>query len=161
MPSFKAPGVFIREANALPPSIVGVETAVPVFIGYTQQAEQQGRSLRLQPIRIASMHDYSELFGGPFRHPCKLTELLDDKDKRHSEVTLGGRFYRLGNRTLDMVRRRLETLMRLPFDRPATMGLSPKSGRDQPRPASPGAISARGASEYSKCFDPNRARRLP
>ncbi len=89
------PGVYIREVNPFAPSIVAVETAVPAFIGYTQKAEQSGRSARLQPIRISSMVEYFEIFGGPFRHPFNLTELTGDKDKLKGEVTLGGKSYQL------------------------------------------------------------------
>ena len=42
---YKTPGVYIEEIDAFPPSIVGVETAVPVFIGYTAKAERKGRSV--------------------------------------------------------------------------------------------------------------------
>jgi len=59
---------------------------MPVFIGHTRKADQHERSLRLQSIRIGSMVEYSEIFGGPFRHPFKLTELIDDKDKLQSEA---------------------------------------------------------------------------
>ena len=31
----KTPGVYISEPDSFPPAIVGVETAVPAFIGYT------------------------------------------------------------------------------------------------------------------------------
>jgi phage tail sheath protein FI len=60
---YKTPGVYIEELDAFPPSIVGVETAVPVFIGYTQKAEQKGRPLKLRPVRITSMADYRPIFG--------------------------------------------------------------------------------------------------
>src|SRR4051812_19372773 len=62
----KTPGVYIEEIDAFPPSIVGVETAVPVFIGYTEKAEKNGRNLKLQPARIGSMVEYSAIFGGSF-----------------------------------------------------------------------------------------------
>lgn len=62
----KTPGVYIEEIDAFPPSVVGVETAVPVFIGYTEKAEKNGRKLKLQPVRIGSMVEYSALFGGSF-----------------------------------------------------------------------------------------------
>ncbi|MEA2880302.1 MAG: uncharacterized protein QOF14_5498 [Hyphomicrobiales bacterium] len=71
---YKTPGVYIEELDAFPPSIVGVETAVPVFIGYTERAERNGRSVDLQPIRIASMADYAAVFGGAFEPKFKLTD---------------------------------------------------------------------------------------
>ena len=39
------PGVYIEEKNAFPSSITAVATAVPVFIGYTQKAVRNGKSL--------------------------------------------------------------------------------------------------------------------
>lgn len=56
-----------KELNAFPPSIVGVQTAVPAFIGYTEKAEISGRSVFLQPIEFGSMTDFEEVFGGRFK----------------------------------------------------------------------------------------------
>jgi phage tail sheath protein FI len=63
---YKTPGVYVEDLDAFPPSIVGVETAVPAFIGYTETAEQDGRSMRLRPVRISSTVDYAAIFGGAF-----------------------------------------------------------------------------------------------
>ena len=63
---YKTPGVYVEEIDAFPPSIVGVDTAVPVFIGYTAKAEKNGRNLMLQPVRIGSMVEYAAIFGGAF-----------------------------------------------------------------------------------------------
>ncbi|MEW6642416.1 MAG: phage tail sheath C-terminal domain-containing protein [Pseudomonadota bacterium] len=60
---YKTPGVYVQELDAFPPSIVGVETAVPVFIGYTKMAEKAGRPMKLRPIRISSMVEYVAVFG--------------------------------------------------------------------------------------------------
>jgi phage tail sheath protein FI len=61
------PGVYIEEKNAFPGSVVAVDTAVPVFIGYTQQAERNGKSLVGIPTRITSFAEYSLYFGGAFK----------------------------------------------------------------------------------------------
>jgi phage tail sheath protein FI len=63
---YKTPGVYVEELDAFPPSIVGVETAVPAFIGYTEKAEQSGRSVLKRAVRISSMVDYVAIFGGAF-----------------------------------------------------------------------------------------------
>ncbi len=43
MPStYKTPGVYIEEISKFPPSVAEVETAIPAFIGYTQQAKVRG-----------------------------------------------------------------------------------------------------------------------
>ena len=36
--SYKTPGVYIEEISKFPPSVAEVETAIPVFIGYTEKA---------------------------------------------------------------------------------------------------------------------------
>lgn len=58
------PGVYVEEKNAFPGSAVAVETAVPVFIGYTEKAEWSGKSLIRKPTRITSFAEYVENFGG-------------------------------------------------------------------------------------------------
>jgi hypothetical protein len=62
----KTPGVFISERPAHPPSIVGVETGVPVFIGYTQIARLDGRPAFFELVRIASLVEYEAAFGGRY-----------------------------------------------------------------------------------------------
>ena len=65
--NYKTPGVFIEEISTFPPSVVPVETAIPVFIGYTEQAiDQAGNSLLNRPQRIDSLLEYKELYGGGF-----------------------------------------------------------------------------------------------
>jgi len=59
----KTPGVYISEPNSFPPAIVGVETAVPAFIGYTAIASDRGKSLVGVPTRINSMAEYAAKFG--------------------------------------------------------------------------------------------------
>lgn len=61
------PGVYIEEKNAFPGSAVAVETAVPVFIGYTEKAERNGKSLVHQSVRVTSFAEYVELFGAGFK----------------------------------------------------------------------------------------------
>lgn len=60
------PGVYITEYNAFPQSVVGVQTAVPAFIGYTEYALVDGKDVTLQPIFLTSMADYIQVFGGEF-----------------------------------------------------------------------------------------------
>lgn len=59
---FKTPGVYIKEIPTFPPSIAEVETAIPAFIGYTEQAVFNGRAIT-EPVRITSLLDYETLFG--------------------------------------------------------------------------------------------------
>ena len=65
--TYKTPGVYIQEPNSFPPSIVGVETAVPCFIGFTQKARSaDGRDLTLTAKRIESMAEFAQFYGGGY-----------------------------------------------------------------------------------------------
>jgi uncharacterized protein len=77
-PTLMTPGVYIEEKNAFPSSAVAVETAVPVFIGYTEKAERSGKSLLHKPTRISSFAEYVELFGSGFNPKFKVTEAPAD-----------------------------------------------------------------------------------
>src|SRR3569832_162397 len=61
---YRTPGVYINETSAFPPSIAGVPTAVPAFIGYTAQATAEGNDVHLLPVPISSLTDYQAIFGG-------------------------------------------------------------------------------------------------
>lgn len=87
----KTPGVFVEETGAFPPSIVGVETALPVFIGYTEKAERNGEPCPLLPIMIASLADYGATFGGAHRHRHTLTEVAPGTS---GAVMIGATWYR-------------------------------------------------------------------
>lgn len=58
MANYKRPGVYVEEISKFPPSVVQVSTAIPAFIGYTEIE-------RTEPVRISSMVEFRELFGGP------------------------------------------------------------------------------------------------
>ncbi len=62
--SYKTPGVYIQEKNAFPNTAVAVETAIPVFIGYTQKAERNGKPLLRVPTKVSSLSEYETYFGG-------------------------------------------------------------------------------------------------
>ena len=64
----KTPGVYVTEFAAFPPSVVGVATAVPIFIGYTETARDPSskKQLYLQAIALSSMADYYSYFGYGF-----------------------------------------------------------------------------------------------
>ena len=63
MGQMKTPGVYIVEKNAFPNSVVEVATAVPAFIGYTEKADNKGKSLSNKPWRITSMAEFHNYFG--------------------------------------------------------------------------------------------------
>lgn len=61
----KSPGVYITEQNAIPNSVVSVPTAVPAFVGYTPQAEYQGKSYLNVPVKITSWNEFLAIFCFP------------------------------------------------------------------------------------------------
>jgi phage tail sheath protein FI len=66
MGQMKTPGVYIVEKSAFPNSVVEVATAVPAFIGYTEKADNKGKSLLNKPWRITSLAEYHNYYGsGP------------------------------------------------------------------------------------------------
>lgn len=83
------PGVYIEEKNAFPSSAVAVETAVPVFIGYTEKAEWNGKSLGSKPTRITSFAEYTERFGGGFHAKFSLAE--PDPNIKQETFSIGGK----------------------------------------------------------------------
>jgi phage tail sheath protein FI len=58
------PGIYIAEQDAFPNRIVGVPTAVPAFIGYTEKATSpDGTDVTRTPVRITSLTEYEQHFG--------------------------------------------------------------------------------------------------
>ncbi len=66
-----------------------VETAVPVFIGYTEKAEWNGKSLKNKPTRITSFAEYTERFGGAFH--AKFVLIKPDPAAKQETFSLGGK----------------------------------------------------------------------
>lgn len=64
MLQLKSPGVYIDEINSLPSAVVPVETAIPVFIGYTALSHTD-RVRHRKPVRITSWMEYLSIFGTP------------------------------------------------------------------------------------------------
>jgi len=71
----KTPGVYITELAAFPPSIIGVQTAVPAFVGYTQTAEIGGKPIYNKPVNIHSLVDYEAVFGRGYKTTYAINEL--------------------------------------------------------------------------------------
>lgn len=64
MGEYKTPGVYIKEKNAFGNSIVEAETAIPVFIGLTEKAQDGTTPLLNKPVRVSSIMEYEKYFGG-------------------------------------------------------------------------------------------------
>lgn len=72
MTDLKTPGVYVTELSAFPAGMVGVATAIPVFIGYTEfAADARDEPLYGQAVQIASAAEYAQYFGGAA--PCAWT----------------------------------------------------------------------------------------
>lgn len=57
---YKTPGVYVEEVSNLAPSVAGVATAIPAFVGCTQISENNS------PVRISSLLEYVSFYGeGP------------------------------------------------------------------------------------------------
>ena len=86
MAEYKTPGVYIEEIPKLPPSIASVETAIPVFIGYTEKAQwKEPNDLRNKPWRIESLLDYETYYG--VAEPEKGLEIIFDNTGTRLTVT--------------------------------------------------------------------------
>ncbi len=77
----KTPGVYVTEFPAFPPSIIGMPTAVPIFIGYTETAVDpaSGKQMYLQAVQLSSLSDYNSYFGDGF-DAKGVVEVGDDTD---------------------------------------------------------------------------------
>lgn len=64
MPTYKTPGVYVEEVSLFPASIARVATAIPAFIGYTENDTYNGENLHLVPTKIKSLVEYEQIFGG-------------------------------------------------------------------------------------------------
>jgi phage tail sheath protein FI len=64
MPTYKTPDVYVEEISLLPRSVAEVETAIPVFIGYTEKANDGQRDLGLIPTAVDSLLEFEDVFGG-------------------------------------------------------------------------------------------------
>ena len=61
--TLRTPGVYIEEVTRFPPSVVPVETAIPVFLGYTERTNSGGLDLINRPVAIDSYLEFEQIFG--------------------------------------------------------------------------------------------------
>ncbi len=74
MANYKTPGVYVEEISKLPASVAPVATAIPAFIGYTEKRVKNGKTLATAtPVRITSLLEYEEIFGGAFDEKLSVT----------------------------------------------------------------------------------------
>lgn len=70
----------MEEISKFPPSVAEVETAIPAFIGYTENIEYNGQNLLNKPTRITSLADFEEIFGGPYDETFTITVTSNEVD---------------------------------------------------------------------------------
>ena len=92
MAEYKTPGVYIVELDAFPNTIVAVETAIPVFIGYTEMAVNNKKSLINKPTRITTLSEYNTYFGGA---PSPTYNLSEDPSTKEFAFAPSKPVYRL------------------------------------------------------------------
>jgi len=64
MPEYRAPGVYVEETSFRSRAIAAVETAIPVFIGYTRKVSARGSAVTAgKPRRVADTKDFAKLYG--------------------------------------------------------------------------------------------------
>lgn len=73
--TYKTPGVYVAELSAFPPSVVGVATAIPIFVGYTARATIAEKPVLNKPVPITSLAAFEEVFGGGFQAVYNLEEV--------------------------------------------------------------------------------------
>ena len=94
MATYKTPNVYVEEISVFPPSVAEVETAIPAFVGHTEQAQRNKKGdLTKRPTRISSMQEFRRLFGGAFAEALtvniqkdlegKLTGTVDDTEPKY------------------------------------------------------------------------------
>ena len=90
--NYKAPGVYIEEVSLFPPSVAAVATGIPAFVGYTTRtADTDGNSLINRPIRITSLLEFNQLFGGSY-NPDSYIVQVDPADFSILNITPGNGF---------------------------------------------------------------------
>ncbi len=94
---YKTPGVYIQEPEIFPPSVVGVETAIPCFIGYTERATLRADGdLSFIPQRLSSMAEFERVFGSRFAVRFYLDPLASAPAGGDiGQVMLGNAMYRV------------------------------------------------------------------
>lgn len=77
----RTPGVYVEEIRLFPPSVAAVQTAIPAFIGHTENIidektneprvtyDGDGNITNIDPVRITSLIEFRQQFGEPQSEP--------------------------------------------------------------------------------------------
>lgn len=101
----QTPGVYTVEKSAFPPSVAQVPTAIPAFVGYTEKAEDQGKSLINKPTLITSLSEYNDHFGGApdYKFPIEQMNIAEGTKPKPDDYdfSISSNFYKLGLPTIE------------------------------------------------------------
>ncbi|WP_264566227.1 phage tail sheath C-terminal domain-containing protein [Flavobacterium sp. N3904] len=89
--SIKTPGVYINEIDAFPPSVAQVATAVPAFVGFTENAPTPNIV-----TRVSSFLEFQQLYGGA-PQPTGITVDLDANSLPTDNCTVAESKFKLYN----------------------------------------------------------------
>lgn len=89
--SIKTPGVYINEIDAFPPSVAQVATAVPAFVGFTENAPTPNIT-----TRVSSFLEFQQLYGGA-PQPTGITVDLDANSMPTDNCTVAESKFKLYN----------------------------------------------------------------
>ena len=89
--NLKTPGVYIVEKDTGANAVVQVSTAVPVFIGFTEKAEINGKSFHMKPVHVATLSEFEMFFG---KAPTPVFEVKAG-DTSNRELSMHGKPYLL------------------------------------------------------------------
>jgi len=90
MAQVQAPGVFVEEIRTLPAAVAQVESAIPVFIGYTEKADNViPGDLFYTAKRISSFSDFERFYGRGSRHALAKVVLDRDYNVIKAELATG------------------------------------------------------------------------
>lgn len=73
MPNPTTPGVSVEEITRLPNSVSLIDTAIPIFIGYTEQTPAE----HTEPLNISSLLEYERSFGKAKKESIQLKDTPD------------------------------------------------------------------------------------
>ena len=91
MPTYKIPGVYVQENSSLPPTVAEVSSAIPAFIGYTQNTIFNETNLLYLPTKIQSLQEFVHLFGKAA--PFVITGVTPNLDETEDSVIVENKFY--------------------------------------------------------------------
>ena len=91
MPTYKTPDVYVEEISVFPRSVAEVASAVPAFIGYTENDSYQQATLVNKPYPVDSLVEFESVFGkGP---TTNVTGLTLDSSQNVVSATFDNKYY--------------------------------------------------------------------